>query len=205
MLRCSVHVIASIMLLCGSVSAVARNHSEQSNYLNSIKATFLSWTSGSTKISYERALPGINQSSEICAGVISAGYDKYKNNPVGFTMRYGHKFFIGLNKDELTLKGFYLRPELVYSYYHYNCTNTHKYDCRQSGERESAAMTAVLGTWGYQYVYKRFLADLWVGAGYAGGRAADTGYHHGFQLWKYFGSTNKNIALSFSLRLGVCF
>ena len=142
------------MLLCVSVNALARNHSEQPNYLNSIKATFLSWTSGSTKISYERALPGINQSSEICAGVISAGYDKYSNNPVGFTMRYGHKFFLGSNKDELTLKGFYFRPELVYSYYHYNCTNTHK---------------------------------------------------HCFQLWKYFGSTNKNIALSFSLRLGVCF
>lgn len=199
------YILSAVMLLVGNVEVYAKHPDAQPNYLNSIKATFLSWTSGSSKISYERALPGINQSSEICTGIISAGRDKYNNNPVGFTVRYGHKFFVGLNKDELTLKGFYLRPELVYSYYRYNCTNTNRYGCRQSGGRETAAMTAVLGTWGYQYLYKRFLADLWVGVGYAGGKAADTGYHHGFQLWKYFGTTNKNVALSFSLRLGLCF
>ena len=175
----------------------------QENYLNSVKITFLSWTSGSTKVSYERALPNWHQSSEICASLISAGYDKYNNDPLGFTLRYGHKFFV--RQGDVSLKGFYLRPELIYSHYNYTCTNTGLHNCRASESREKAAMGALLGTFGYQYLYKRFLADFWVGAGYAMGTPADTGYHHGFQLWDYFGTSHDNIALSFSIRLGICF
>lgn len=33
--------------------------------------------------------------------------------------------------------------------------------------------------------------------------AAETGYHHGFQLWRWFGRRNDNIAMSFSIRIGV--
>ena len=118
-------------------------------------------------------------------------------------MRYGHKFFVG--KNDISLKGFYLRPEFIWSYYHYNCTGTGLHHCKFSGERETAAMGALLGTVGYQYIYKRFLADFWVGAGYAYGNPADTGYHHGFQLWDYFGTSLDNLALSFSIRVGICF
>ena len=85
---------------------------QQPDYLNSVKITFLSWLSGSTKVSYERAFPDIRQSGEICGSLICAGYDKYRNNPLGFTVRYGHKFFLPDN-DGLSLKGFYLRPELM--------------------------------------------------------------------------------------------
>ena len=79
-------------------------------YKNAVKLTFLSWTSGSTKISYERAFPDIKQSAEICGSVIGAGYDKYHNDPLGFTVRYGHKFFMGKYNPEKPLIGFYLRP-----------------------------------------------------------------------------------------------
>lgn len=168
----------------------------QTDYLNSVKITFLSWFSGSTKISYERAFPQIAQSGELCGSLICAGYDKYKNNPLGFTVRYGHKFFLPDN-DGLSLKGFYLRPELMYSHYWY--------DCQADGSRTLANMGAALATVGYQYLYKRFLVDVWVGGGYAFGNEADTGYHHGFELWHWFGGYNPNIALSFSIRLGVCF
>lgn len=174
------------------------------DYLNSVKITFLSWLSGSTKISYERAFPQIRQSGEICASLICAGYDKYKNDPLGFTVRYGHKFFIPDN-DGRSLMGFYLRPEVMYSHYTYTCGNTGLFGCKMSGGRELASMGAILGTFGYQYVYKRFLADFWVGGGYAFGTPADTGYHHGFELWHWFGKYNPNIAMSFSIRLGVCF
>ena len=167
----------------------------QPDYLNSVKITFLSWLSGSTKISYERALPKVNQSGEICASLICAGRDKYHNDPLGFTVRYGHKFFLPDNND-ITLKGFYLRPEVMYSHYNYNHTN---------GTRTLANMGAVLGTVGYQYVYRRFLADFWVGGGYALGNAAETYYHHGFELWHWFNRVNTNIAMSFSIRLGICF
>ena len=67
---------ASIFMTTQSASA-GNSRYEQENYLNSIKITFLSWTSGSTKVSYERALPNWHQSSELCASLISAGYDKY--------------------------------------------------------------------------------------------------------------------------------
>lgn len=67
---------------------------ENVDYLNSVKITFLSWLSGSTKISYERVFPDVRQSGEICGSLICAGYDKYHNDPLGFTVRYGHKFFM---------------------------------------------------------------------------------------------------------------
>ena len=196
-------LVALLLLLANRTAYAGNSHHEQENYLNSIKITFLSWTSGSTKVSYERALPNWHQSSELCASLISAGYDKYHNDPMGFTLRYGHKFFI--RQGDISLKGFYLRPELIYSHYNYTCTHTGRHHCKDSGAREHAAMGALLGTFGYQYLYKRFLADFWVGAGYAYGNPADTGYHHGFQLWDYFGTTHDNIALSFSIRLGICF
>ena len=182
--------------MASAASLNNRSRYEQPDYLNSVKITFLSWLSGSTKLSYERAFPESNQSGEICASLICAGYDKYDNDPLGFTVRYGHKFFLPDN-DGLSLKGFYVRPELIYSHYNY----TSSFD----GSRTLANMGAVLGTVGYQYVYRRFLADFWVGGGYAYGNAAETNYHHGFELWHWLGRTNTNIAMSFSIRLGICF
>ena len=186
-------VLAS-MMMSQTAGAVQKAHKEQTDYLNSVKITFLSWMSGSTKVSYERALPSCHQSSEICASVIGAGYDKYHNDPLGFTVRYGHKFFMG--EQDLSLKGFYLRPEFIYSYYHYDSS---------AGGRTLANMGALIGTVGYQYVYKRFLADFWVGGGYAYGTPAETNYHHGFELWHWFGKECDNLAMSFSIRLGICF
>lgn len=168
----------------------------EKDYRNSFKITFLSWISGSTKISYERAFANIRQSGEFCTSLIGAGRDKYNNNPKGFTMRYGHKFFMNENQKK-SLMGFYLRPEIIYSHYSYNR--------RVDGMRAMAKSTAFIGTFGYQYVHKRFLADFWVGGGYAAGTPAETYYHHGFELWHFFNSVNTDIALSFSIRLGYCF
>lgn len=64
---------------------------------------------------------------------------------------------------------------------------------------------ALLATVGYQYIWRRLLVDAWAGGGYAFGKESDTSYHHGFELWHWFGSYNPNIALSFSIRLGICF
>lgn len=190
-------ILIFVLLLSVSVSVFARHAAKPSaDYLNSVKLTFLSWLSGSTKISYERAFPQWNQSGELCGSLISAGYDKYNNDPMGFMMRYGHKFFM-LDNDEVSLKGFYLRPEIMYSHYYYTRS--------ADGTRTLANMGALLGTVGYQYVYKRFLADFWVGGGYAIGTPAETNYHHGFELWHWFDKVNTNLAMSFSIRLGVCF
>ena len=165
-------------------------------YKNAVKITFLSWASGSTKISYERAFSECKQAGEICASVIGAGYDKYNNDPLGFTLRYGHKFFVAGYKKERPMMGFYLRPEVIYSHYDYTA---------KSGAREPVRVGAILGTLGYQLCVKRFVADAWVGAGYCDGKMADTGYYHGFQTFDWLGKHSDNIALSFSIRLGVLF
>ena len=192
--------VALMAMICSSAMAATASEGLRSNvqkdYLNSVKITFLSWLSGSTKVSYERAFPGLNQSGELCGSLICAGYDKYDNDPLGFTVRYGHKFFM-FDRDDVALKGFYLRPELMYSHYYYTR--------RTDGERTLANMGTLLGTVGYQYVWKRFLADFWVGGGYAVGTPAETNYHHGFELWHWFGTENKDLAMSFSIRLGLCF
>lgn len=189
-------ILIAWLLMSYCITPAHAIEQKQTNYLNSVKITVLSWISGSTKVSYERAFPAWKQSGELCASMIGAGYDKYKNNPLGFTVRYGHKFFLADNK-KTALRGFYLRPELVYSHYYY--------DNKTQNTRELANMGAMLATVGYQYVYKRFLVDGWIGGGYALGNAAETNYHHGFELWHWCGKYNQNIAMSFSIRLGVCF
>ena len=98
--------------------APARSEAQEKTYLNAVKLTFLSWASGSTKISYERAFPRWEQSGELCASLICAGYDKYKNDPLGFTLRYGHKFFLAGYDVQKPLQGFYVRPEAIYQRYH---------------------------------------------------------------------------------------
>lgn len=194
--RKSLLIMLFVLKTAGCLFAKQPVMQRQKDYMNSFKITFLSWISGSTKLSYERSFPKRNQSGEICASLIGAGRDKYNNDPKGFTMRYGHKFFMN-EKQKKSLMGFYLRPEIIYSHYSYN---------RQvDGMRTLAKSTAFLGTFGYQYVHKRFLADFWVGGGYAAGTPAETYYHHGFELWHFFNSVNTDIALSFSIRLGYCF
>ena len=189
-------IILFLFVVSNVVFAKQPSARVQKDYRNSFKITFLSWISGSTKLSYERSFPALRQSGELCASIIGAGRDKYQNNPKGYTMRYGHKFFLNENQKK-SLMGFYLRPEVVYSHYYYNSG-------RGNG-RTLSSETAFLGTFGYQYVHKRFLADFWVGGGYAFGTPAETYYHHGFELWHFFNSVNTNIALSFSIRLGYCF
>ena len=181
-------IVLSLLLLCPLASSAIE-------YQNAVKVTFLSWITGSTKLSYERVL-GLHQTGEICASLIGAGFDKFGNRPLGYTLRYGHKFFIAGNEDN-GLKGFYLRPEVIYSTYNYNHSLT--------GERILARMGTLLATAGYQTYFGRFIIDAWAGAGPAFGTPAETGYHHGFALWNVFGTHSDNIALSFSVRLGVCF
>ena len=186
-------VLIVLLIMVGITNiAKAENSVFDVPYKNAIKITFLSWISGSTKVSYERAFPKCKQSGEICASAIGAGYDKYKNHPVGFTVRYGHKFFVAGYKKERPLMGFYLRPEAIYS--HYDCTNT------TTGARTPVRVGSILGTFGYQLCVKRFIADAWVGAGYCHGKMVETGYYHGFQTYDWL---HDNLALSFSIRLGV--
>lgn len=188
--------IITVALLLVALALPARAQ-EGGARLGAVKITFLSWATGSTKLSYERALPEWRQSGEICASLIAAGYDKYRNNPLGFTLRYGHKFFVGDYSADKPFDGFYVRPEAIFSRYHY--------DAQTTGTRTLAQMGALLATAGYQRCFGRFLVDGWFGGGYAFGTPAETGYHHGFALLDHFGLKNDNVALSFSIRIGYTF
>ena len=179
-------------LLC--LVSLPQQASANEPYDNALKITFLSWSTGSTKISYERALPQKKQSAEFCGSLIGAGYDKYQNDPLGFTLRYSHKFFVGNYDIKRPLQGAYLRPEVIFSNY--------KYTHSVSSARTPARMCALLGSAGYQHCFGHLVVDGWVGGGWAFGRASETGYMHGFQLWKWLGKRNDNIALSFSVRIG---
>ena len=72
-------IFAILLTLLRVATSSAR---AQSPYKNAMKVTFLSWVSGSTKLSYERAFSQRKQSGEICASMIGAGYDKYHNKPL---------------------------------------------------------------------------------------------------------------------------
>ena len=162
---------------------------------NAVKITFLSWSSGSFKVAFERAVFN-NQTMETTVGFIGVGYDKYKNNPEGYTVRYAHKFML-FGNDVCPLKGFYLRPEVIYLRFHY--------DTKELSGRKLSEMGSLIFTAGYQYVINRFVIDAYFGSGYAWGKECDTHYQHGFSLWEYFGTYNKNIAMTFGVKLGVCF
>ena len=160
-----------------------------------VKTTLLSWYTGSCKVSYERAVFN-SQTMEITAGYIGVGYDKFNNHPKGLIARYAHKYIFHGN-DIQPLNGFYLRPELIFTQFHYDTKIDH--------ERKLSKMGSTMLTIGYQYVIHRIVADLFIGGGYAFGHEADTHYQHGFALWDNMGRYNKNISMTFGLKIGVNF
>ena len=162
---------------------------------NAIKITFLSWFTGTTKISYERSYTP-TQTGELTLGVICAGYDKFKNRPKGFTIRYAHKFILKNNTD-YALNGFYVKPEIVWSNFNY--------DKREEDFRDKANMAGLFACTGYQLARRKFIIDGYIGVGGSLGREADTYYHHGFVLWNYFNSFCKNVAMTFAIKLGYSF
>ena len=164
---------------------------QRTDFRNDLKITFLSWGTGSSKISYERA-SWPDQTDEITFGLIRLGYDRFDNNPKGMTVRYAHKWIIS-EHDGMPLEGLYLRPELVWSKYRYDSKN---------GGRTISDMCALFGTAGYQHIWKRLVMDGFIGLGPCIGNRADTYYQHGFITWK---TTGAHLAFTFGMKLGAAF
>ena len=160
-----------------------------------VKTTILSWYTGSCKVSYERAIFN-NQTMEITGGYIGVGHDNFKNQPKGITARYAQKFILYGN-DVQPLNGFYLRPELIFTHF--------RYDTKVERERMLSKMGSAVFTVGYQYALHYLIVDFFVGGGYAFGYEADTYYQHGFALWDFLGRNNKNIDVTFGIKIGVGF
>ena len=181
-----------ILLLFGT----ALYSQDLSSRKNALKTTFLSFYTGSAKLTYERAVFS-NQSIEITGGVIGVAFDAKQNNPSGGLFRYAHKFILSDNQ-QYPLNGLYLKPEFALSSFDYDSSG-------ENSHRENSTMGALMGCFGYQWARNRFVFDGFVGIGGALGKESDTHYQHGFMLWDVFGTHCKNIALTFGMKLGVAF
>jgi len=159
---------------------------------NAVKLNFLSPMSGSTILSYERAIkPG--QSFEASVGIIGLGFEN-PDKAVGFGLKAGYKFirspdfYLKGQRYAHILKGGYARPEIAFA----------SYNLRNEGR--SVTKGAILINIGKQWVYSDiFLIDLYGGMGY--------GFSNGreFEDFPYFlaiGSDDFPFALSWGFRIG---
>ncbi len=157
---------------------------------NIFKVTFLSFFTGSAKLSYERYIMK-NHSIEMTAGVVGWGYDKFQNNPSGGIFRVAYKY-IFYNKNGSALQGFYVRPEFAYTSFNYD-------SWENVGERANSSMGTLMGTIGYQWCSHVLVLDGFVGAGLGLGNEAEYNYHHSFIDVKQW------LTLTFGIKIGFTF
>ena len=160
---------------------------------NETKVALLSLVSGTSKVTYERLVRDY-QSIVLTAGVIGWGFDKLKDSdPKGITWRAAYKFiFPNRNNIDNQLCGFYVKPELCYSSYHY----THSTSKRLKVDR-----VALMGVLGYDWVKQWFVFDVYAGLGLALGNSNRSNYHHGFIGW----NDHTPYAFTAGFRIGVAF
>ena len=169
---------------------------EQQLHKNSLKTTFLSIATGSTKLSFERSISP-NQSIEITGGLIGVGFDGMQNNPSGGLFRYAHKFFFSHNSQH-PLDGMYIKPEFALSSFNYDFEG-------ENFVRKKSTMGTLLACFGYQWGKKALAVDSFIGMGGALGNECDTSYQHGFILWDFFNTHCKYISFTFGIKFGVIF
>jgi hypothetical protein len=177
-------------------------------YKNNLKTTFLSFITGSAKLTYERAVFE-NQSFEITAGIIGIGsFDKIGNrNHKGGLLRIAYKF-IPFRSQDNPLNGFYHKPEYAFSTFDYNWNSNDDPPFRTFRSRSS--MHTIMYDAGYQRVVNRLVFDGFVGAGLGWGKVDSKGdigpfdYRHGFisinNRWD-----NPRPTLTFGMRVGFAF
>lgn len=160
---------------------------------NEVKVALLSLASGTSKLTYERLVRDY-QSVEFTVGVIGWGFDKLKDSdPRGTAWRLAYKFIMPdrLNANN-QMCGFYIKPELCYSSYHYN----HSTEGRLKVDR-----MALMGVVGYDWVLRWFVFDVYAGFGFAWGNSNLSNYHHGFIGLSHDSPT----AFTAGFRVGVAF
>ena len=153
-------------------------------YKNTIKTTFLSYITGSSKITYERAIFP-RQSFEITGGIIGVGYDKLKINSKGGLFRAAYKFMFSQS-----LNGSFIKSEYAFSSFYFDSKNA---------ERTHSNMQTIMCNIGYQQIIKRFVSEGFLGAGVGWGNHTELNYHHGYidcYGW---------LTLSFGIRVGLAF
>jgi hypothetical protein len=165
-------------------------HAQKEKHIrkNALKTTFLSFITGSAKLTYERStFP--RQSFEITGGIIGIGYDKFKVKPRGGLFRTAYKFMF-LQPKDAPLQGLYVKPEYALSIFNYNAKNM---------DRINSSWHTIMGCVGYQWGVKMFILDGFVGTGIGWGNTTELNYHHGFV--DHFDW----LTLTFGIRIGLAF
>jgi hypothetical protein len=161
---------------------------------NNFKIRLLSPLSSATKISYERSIrPG--RSFEIGVSLVGLGLDVFEDNPSGIMVRTGLKFIntpdMYMRKMRYThrLKGFYMKPEVVFGAFNVDATENVQIFNPISGTtvmqtvetRESITSMAALVNIGYQWILDDAVSiDWFVGLGYGFSTNGEYGRHFSF-------------------------
>lgn len=189
-IRMSKNPLLIIIMLCSLwIPCIAQN-----NPKNDIKITLLSLGSGSTRITYERALSTHN-SAELTLGFVGLGWDIMNDaDPKGLLVKAAYKWNI-LPLHDMALAGLYVKPEFVYANFDYT-------DLEQSiVTTQHVNHWALLAEVGYQIIYKWFLFDIYTGLGPSNGDVATNNYYHSFMLFPSDG----HLAFTAGFRIGVAF
>jgi len=176
-----------LLLSVISTSSFVNIYANDRIYNNAIKITFLSFITGSTKVTYERATFS-GQSFEITGGIIGWGHDRFKVRPRGGLVRLSYKF-IFFSKPSTPLNGFYVKPEFAFSHFKYNSYI----------ERTLSSWGTIMGCTGYQWSKKWFIIDGFAGLGIGIGTHTELKYHHGFI------DRLKCVTFTFGVKVGVAF
>lgn len=134
---------------------------------NDIKMAILSLGSGSTRLSYERAI-GEQNTFEATVGLISLGWDIMNHaHPVGAGLKFAYKWTLLPQKGLATpLAGLYVKPEIQLAHF------TNRYDPESNSRYPfvETQSTVLLGEVGYQLILRWFVFDIYAGLG--------VGLHH---------------------------
>jgi hypothetical protein len=192
-----INCLFTLLLLTTSLQAEENIKPVRKNVL---KTTFLSFITGSAKLTYERATL-LRQSFEITGGVIGLGVDnphRFTTTPIsdmkGGLVRAAYKFMPFASQNN-PLNGFYHKPEYAFSAFSYYVHD----EMPTPGIRHFAIHTIMYDI-GYQWVKNRFVFDSFVGMGRGWGTMNDC-YHHGFIT----PNDNNKMTLTFGMRVGFAF
>jgi hypothetical protein len=183
--------IPVLLLIFISICSSIQIYAQERAYHNAFKITFLSFLTGSTKVTYERATFS-RQSLEITVGVIGWGYDKFKVHPKGGLLRVSYKFIL-YSKSSEPLNGFYIKPEFAFSHFKHNIFTEEKND------RTLSSWGTLMGCTGYQFTRKWLVLDGFIGVGAGIGTPTPLRYHHGFI------DRMKHVTFTFGLKFGIAF
>ncbi len=167
---------------------------------NAVKATFMSIFSGSTRLTYERALSP-RTTAEITFGQIGMGYDWMNSaNPVGYVMKAAYKYNLHrAEKISTSLDGFYVKPELLWANYDYDNKAEMTGDVPR---RDHVSRWALMAEGGWQHLFGRFVVDVYVGIGFSWGDENTDNYYHGVMMYPSYSSP---LAVTGGCRLGYAF